>query len=209
MKIDVTTKVKEHAEAIRRGAETLATRVSDWQIIKKFLTQRVGDLKLTDTQQDKLNRYNFMYNQLQTGRYTEHDVVTMVSKNTGISIPMAYEDMACTKELFGTMFNFNKAFELRLQLDLNRVMMAKADEAGDLKSWGVLEKNRISLLAQVKEIDEQENWFEAHENVIEFNPELLGSAPVDINQVLEYINEKRKTKIRTELFDEALTDDKK
>ncbi len=205
MKVDVTTHLKSQADAIRRGAEILVDSVNDWQVIKEYLSNRAKDLELTDTQQKKLERYNFMYNLLASGKYIEHETVNVCAEVHKVSIQQSYEDLACTKELFSVIFNFNKAFELRLQLDLNREMLNRATESKDFVAYGILEKNRVKLISMLPEQQQEENWFEPHENIIEFNPELIGAEEVDMKQVLAYINEKRKIKIKTELFDEAET----
>ena len=203
MKTDVTQQLQNHVSAIRKGAELVVNSINDWQVIRQFLSNRSGGLALTDIQQAKLDRYNFMYNQLASGNFSEYDVVEVVSKKYEITIQQGYEDLACTKEIYSTLFNFNKAFELRIQLDLNRIMLKKAEVDEDYIAYASLEKNRIKLMQMIPEMDLDENWFEPHQNIIEFNPELIGAEQVDMQEVLNYINEKRKLKINTALFDEA------
>ena len=200
---NVTNHLKRQAEAIRKGAELLVESINDWQVIKQYLTNRTKDLELTDIQQQKLNRYNFIYNQLVAGSYTETDVAYMSSVQYKVNIQQSYEDLSCTKELFATLFNFNKSFELHLQLNLNRTMLGKAQEKEDFVAYAMLERNRARLLAMLPQIEQEENWFEAHENIIQFDPALIGAEDVDMKEVLAYINDKRKIKINTELFDEA------
>jgi len=205
MKSDVTTHLQHQADAIRKGAELIVESINDWQVIRQFLSNRTKDIELTESQQLKLDRYNFMYNQLASGRYTEAEVVHMNSKINFVSLPQSYEDLNCTKELFAILFNFNKAFELRLQLDLNRIMLNQAQAERDYKAYAMLERNRVKLMDLLPEMEQEENYFESHQNLIEFNPELVGGEEVDMKAVLDYINDKRNTKIRTELFDEAET----
>ena len=205
MKNDVTTQLTNQAEAIRKGAELLVQSTNDWQLIKLYLSNRTKDLQLTDIQQEKLNRYNFMYNQLASGSYTEAEVVNMSSKQNQVSLQQSYEDLSCTKELFAVLFNFNKSFELHLQLTINRMMLAKAQEASDFVAFAIMEKNRVKLMSMLPEQEQNESWFEAHENIIEFNPALIGAEDVDMKEVLTYINDKRKVKINTDLFDQAET----
>lgn len=205
MKTDVTTHLKHQYDAIRKGAEVLVDAVNDWQVIREFLSNRTQDMQLTDTQQKKLERYNFIYNLLASGKYMEHEVVNVSAEVHKITIQQSYEDLNCTKELFTVIFNFNKAFELRLQLDLNREMLNRAQESKDFVAYGILEKNRVKLISMLPEQEQQENWFEPHENIIEFNPALIGAEEVDMKQVLAYINDKRSAKIKTELFDEVQT----
>lgn len=199
---DVTSHLMKQANSIAQGADLLANTINDWQLIRKYLTNRIEDIELSQVQQKKLERYNFIYDQLATGNYTDKEVVTLVSERFSVSIRQAYEDIACSKEVYTHVFNFNKGFELRLQLDLNREMLKRAKEKGDMKNYAMLEKNRVKLMEMMPDLEEAENWFEPHELVIEFNPSLIGAPPVDMQEVLKYINEKRKAKIKTELFEE-------
>lgn len=199
---NVTSHLVKQAKSIANGAELLASTVNDWQLIRRYLTNRLAEVELSDVQQKKLERYNFIYDQLATGNYTDKEIVPLISERFSVSIRQAYEDIACSKEVYTHVFNFNKGFELRLQLDLNREMLKKAKEKGEFKNYAALEKNRIRLMEMMPDLEESENWFEPHELIIQFNPDLIGAPKVDMQEVLKYINEKRKAKIKTELFEE-------
>lgn len=203
MKTDVTTHLMKKSAAISQGAELLASSINDWQMIRQFLTNRVAELELTPTQREKLQRYNFIYDQLASGNYIDAQVVHLVAEKYGVTTRQAYEDIICSKEVYTHVLNFNKAFEIRLQLNLNRKLLTRAMDAGRFDEYAMLERNRVRLIALLPDIEEGSNWFEPHENVIEFNPELIGAPAVDTDEVLKYIEEKRKAKLKTALFEEA------
>lgn len=189
------------AEQISNATELLLSKTKDWQVIKQYLCNRLEEIKLTTKQQEKLERYQFIYNQLISGKWSQADVISAVVKLYNIKINQAYEDMVCTQEIFTSVLNINKRFELNVELQINRNMLRKAEELCDLRAYAQLEKNRVLLLAQIP--DEEENpaeFFEGHAWEATFDPTLIGAEDIDMKEVLTQINSKRKTKIKTEMF---------
>ena len=196
------------AEQIRTGAEMLISKTRDFQVIQEYIKNRIDEIKLTPDQQKKLDRYQYIYNQLVSGKYTDQEIINQVMKMHNIKIVQAYEDMNCSRELFNSVFNINKRFELNLQLQINRDMLRKAAELNDVLGFARLEKNRVSLLAELP--DEEENpadLFEGHIIEPTFDPKLLGAPPVDMKEVMKAINEKRNVKIKTDMFEELLAEE--
>ncbi|MBC7509378.1 MAG: hypothetical protein H7320_11630 [Ferruginibacter sp.] len=197
----ITTALKKKAADIVRNVESLTERTRDWQMVKQYLSNRLGDLKLTEKQQVKMQRYQFIYNQSISGKYTETDILNAVMKMYGIEQTQAYDDLAASKEVFSSVVNINKKFELNVQLQVNRNLMRKAEEICDLKAAAAFEKNRIALLALIE--DQEENpgeLFEGHQFENVFDPAIIGAASVDLKELMTVINEKRKVKIKPELF---------
>lgn len=203
MKEEVSVVLKNKAEAIRKGAELLLEKTRDWQLIKQYLNNRLQDIELTATQQEKLNRYQYVYNQLVSGRYTDQEVITQLTKLHGISLRQAYEDMNATREIFCTVVNINKLFEIQLQIQITKGMIRKAEELQDFKSAAALGKNLATLLSMLPDVEENPaELFEGHTIEAVFDPSLLGAPPVNMKEVLTAINAKRKVKINTDMFED-------
>lgn len=203
MKDDVTTALQKKAEEVNAAAEFIMAKTRDWQVIKNYLSNRIKDLALTPEQQKKLERYQYIYNQMVSGRYTDQEVVNQVKTNYKVEVTQAYEDINNTREIFNSVVNVHKQFEIKLQLQINRKMLHKAAELQDMKAYAALEKNRALLIKQLP--DEPENpaeFFEGHIYEMTFDPELLGAPPVDMIKVLQAINAKRNKHIKTDMFEE-------
>lgn len=192
----------KRAEQIRSAAEILIAKTNDWQIIKQFLCNRLDEVELTEIQQKKLERYQFIYNQLVSCKYTDQDVLNMLIKTYKIKVGQAYEDMNCARELFTAVININKRFELQIELQSAKDMKRKCVEICDFKTAGAIQKNMVAIIAMLP--DEQDNpaeLFEGHDIEAVFNPKLLGAPDVNIKEVLAAINAKRKVVIKTDLFE--------
>jgi hypothetical protein len=206
MKKSLVNLYVESADQLKRATDLLVQKTSDWQTIKNFLTNRFEDLVLTKQQQEKLDRYQFIYNQLSSGKYTESDVVQMLMKHFDIKMVQAYEDLKSTKEIYSSsVIQINKRFELKMELESARDMKRKCTSTGQLKTAAIIQKNIIALLSMFP--DEEENPgqdFEGHTFEVVFNPELLGpgASKVNMQEVLKAINEKRKTPINIDMFPE-------
>ncbi len=192
----------KRAEQVRSAAEILIAKTNDWQIIKQFLCNRLAEVELTEIQQKKLERYQFIYNQLVSCKYTDQDVLNMLIKTYKIKVGQAYEDMNCARELFTAVININKRFELQIELQSAKDMKRKCGEIGDFKTAGAIQKNMVAIIAMLP--DEQDNpaeLFEGHDIQAVFNPKLLGAPDINMNEVLAVINAKRKVVIKTDLFE--------
>lgn len=204
MKEDVKNALQKRAEEVNRQAEFIMAKTRDWQVIKQYMSNRVTDIELTPEQQKKMERYQFVYNEIVGGKSTDQQVATQVKSFFKISISQAYEDINATKEIFSTVININKQFELNLALQLNTKYKAKAEEMGDMKALAMFEKNRKDLLKLLPEADEAPaDLFEGHTMEMVFDPTLLG-APVKVNmkELLTAINAKRNKAIKLDMFDE-------
>lgn len=196
------------AEAIAKAADLMAERTNDWQVIRAFISNRISDYELNERQEKKLDRYQYIYNHLVSGKYTDMDIIEqlMNKKLYGVSLKQAYEDMSCSRELFNATLNVNKIFEINLQLQINRNLMRKAEEIGDLKAAAAFEKNRAMMLKLLpEEEDRSAEHFEGHLIEAVFDPRLIGAPEVDMKELLEMINSKRKVKINIDSFATDIT----
>lgn len=199
MKEPVENYLERKAAEIKKGAEFLLEKTKDWQTIKRYLSNRFDDIKLTTRQQEKLQRYQFIYNQLCTGQYTEREIVTQTQKMYNLGSVQAYDDLNATKEIFSSFININKRFELKIELDIARDARRKCLAINDMKNVAAITKNIIAILSMIEDVEEfDKEAFEAHTIVAQFNPELLGAEPVDMKELLKEINAKRSAKIKIE-----------
>ena len=146
MKEDVKNALTRRAEEVNRQAEFILAKTRDWQVIKQYMSNRIADIELTPEQQKKMERYQFVYNELVGGKSTDQQVANQVKNFYKVSISQAYEDINASKEIFSTVISINKQFELNLALQLNTKYKAKAEEIGDMKALAMFEKNRKDLI---------------------------------------------------------------
>ncbi len=192
------------AQQVRNAAEILIDKTRDWQVIKQYMCNRVKEIKLTATQEKKKERYQYIYNQLVSGKYSDHEVITQVMKFFSIEQSQAYEDMNCSKEIYNSVININKIFELKLELQLARDYKRKCIEVGDFKSAAIFQKNIVEICKLLPYIEENPGeLFEGHVIEAVFDPSLLGAPAIskkDMEDLLKRINEKRNKKIDFQKF---------
>lgn len=197
----VTSLLIKKAEQVRTGAALLVTKTRDWQVIKQYLSNRLNEIELTYDQQNKLTRYQFIYNQLVGGKYTKPEVANMVKKLYNVSLSQVYEDINHSQEIFSAVININKQFELQLELESARAMKRKCIEVNDIQTAARVQKNIIQLIALLPDEENSPGEdFEGHTIEAVFDPELLGGVDVDMEEVLKAINAKRKTPIKMDMF---------
>ncbi len=56
MKEEVGVVLQRKADQVRHNAEILLAETNDWQVIQKYLCNKLKDITLTATQQKKLDR---------------------------------------------------------------------------------------------------------------------------------------------------------
>lgn len=191
------------AESVKKAAEQIAEITMDWQIIRSYMNNRLTDIVLNERQEKKMGRYKYIYDQLASGKYSDLEIVNqlMNKKLYGVSMKQAYDDMKCSKELFFKLMDVDKLFELKLELQLNRTLINKCIENGDMDGAAKFEKNRISLLKELPEPEDiAGDMFEGHIIEAVFDPRLLGNPDVDVKEILQLINDKRKVKLNIDQF---------
>lgn len=205
---DLAMALQQRATQISYATEILLEKTRDWQMIREYLCNRLRDTKLTETQQMKMKRYEFIYNQLVSAKYTDQEVLSQVMNLFDVGLPQAYEDLNCSREVFNSAISINKKFEIKMELQSAKDMKRKCVELCDFKAAAAIQKNIIALTAMLPDLEEYPaTQFAGHEIEAVFNPELLGAPPVDMKEVLAAINAKRKVKIKTELFETLDFDD--
>jgi hypothetical protein len=196
---------QDKAEQVATATNLLVQKTRDWQVIKQYINNRIPELK-TDLQKEKLKRYQYIYDQLSSGRYTEREIVDQLKRLFNVQLAQAYEDLNCTRELFVTTLNINKRFELKLELESAKEMKRKCVEERDYKNAALYSKIITGLLSLIE--DEEPNTAELFEGIkIEatFNPELLGAPPIsknDMRELMQSINAKRSKKINLDFIED-------
>lgn len=205
MKTDVLTALQKRAEAVEAQAEFIMAKTRDWQVIKQFMSNRMHEIVLTPEQEKKMERYQFIYNELVSGKSTNQQIVQQVKTLFKIELSQAYEDMNAAREVFTSVININKQFELNLALELNTKYKNKAEAMGDLKALAAFEKNREKLIALLPDEESDPVDFEGHIYELTFDPQLINGPKVtaeSMKKLLDAINAKRRKPIRTEMFEE-------
>lgn len=199
---DVSNILKLTANQISYSANLLADMTMDWQVIKEYLSNRLNNLVLTETQQKKLDRYNFIYNQTLSGKYSKQQVLNMTMEKFQICHSQACKDANATSEIFSTIITINKKFELQLELESAKDMKRKCIALNDFKTAALIQKNIIAIIDQLpEEVDDAAAKFEGHFIEAVFDPRLLGAPEINMTEVLNALNAKRKVKIKTDLFE--------
>lgn len=193
MKSSVQQALERTAAQIATHAEAVAAEINDWQTIKSALTRRI-EVQLTPIQQQKLEQYQYVYNQLVSGKYTEMDVLEMLQGGMyDMNFQQALRTLRDAKELFSATLNVSKLFEIRLQLERNLVMLNKCDKARDPKAYAQIEKNRVKLLSMLPEEGTTvADDFVPRQNLVMYDPTLLGVTPADVQDLLELKKELEK-----------------
>ncbi len=196
------------ANQLQNATDILMEKTRDWQTIKGFLSNRFGDFQLTPIQEEKLKRYQFVYNQLISGKYTEKEVLTQLINFYGIKQAQAYEDINATKEIFPSFININKRFEIIVEKEILKDARRKCLELGDHKNAAAYSKVIQSLLASIEETDDSAGeLFEGHKIEATFDPRLLGAPDINMKELLDTINAKRTVKINMDVFSHFDTED--
>ncbi len=193
--------LQDKAKQIADATELLIAKTRDWQVIKQFINNRISKMDLTPGQLDKYERYQYIYNQLASGKYTEQQVISQLTNKDffGVSLTQAYEDISNTREIFSTTLHINKRFELKMELESARKMKIAATEVGNFTAAFRFQKNILYILAQIEETDSAPGeLFEGHEIEAVFDPSLLGAPKIkqqDLKDLLSAINSKHNKKI--------------
>ena len=193
------------AEQIRAASDIVTEKTQDWQVIRQFMNARHSEIILTPKQQEKMNRYKFIYDQLSSGRYTKSDVINQLMNKSlfGISMAQAYEDIRCSAELFSSVLHVSRQFELVNEIEIAKKARAKCEAICDFKSAAAYSKVIKDLIGMLpdEEIHPGED-FEGHEVTAVFDPSLLGAPPVNMKEVLSMLNTRHKASINIDMFEE-------
>lgn len=193
------------AKQVAKGAENLSNLTRDWQVIKEYMCNRLNKISLTETQKAKLDRYQFMYNQLVSGKYTESKVINQVMNLYKISYATAYADLRDTHELFNSCINIDKSFLLKQQVEIAMDITSKCLLIGDYKNAIAAQKNLTAILRELRVDDTSpgEHYEGIHIEAV-FDPTLIGGNPItktDFDELVGLINKNRTKKIDPKFYE--------
>jgi hypothetical protein len=139
------------------------------------MTNRVNEFTLSPMQEFKLKRYQFIYDQLSSGKYSDKEVREMTMKMFNIAENQAMSDMKTSQELFSTTLSVNKKFKILLQIQHLEKMQRKARDNNKLDEYSKLQRVMNELLRMLPdEIETPTDNFEPRKNVIMYDPSILG-----------------------------------
>lgn len=189
--------VKKYQE-VEKYTESLLEVVQDWQTIQRHLKNRLEKIKLTKKQQEKLDRYQFAWSMLVSGDADDGQVAEMICQTYHVEKSQAYEDIKCTREVFGSVVSIKKQLGLQTQYQIMLKAQSRALALDNMTSFASISKVIHGILKDIE--DEEENpASEFHGHVFEpvFDPALLNSGEeVNMKEVLDAINAKRKVKLK-------------
>ena len=174
-------------------------------MIKQYMQNRLKNVPLSADQQKKIERYQYIYNQLASGRYTEQDVLSQVVKFHGVKYSQACEDLRATQELFTTVLKIDKLFEIKLELQAARSMRSKCAEIHNFVAAAAIQKNIVLLLKELKDAEPPSGeLFEGITIEATYDPGLLGVPKItekDLRDLMRDINANRAKKIKLDIIE--------
>lgn len=197
--------LQNKANQVAESAALIWEKTRDWQMIREFMTNRFSEIELTEDQEHQLKIYQYVYDQLSTGKYSRTEIVASLNKLYNRSLRQAYDDIRISQELFSIADNFNKKFEINNELQICRQLRKQCVDLMDYKNAAIFSKRINELIAmQPEEDDSPADMFETHKIVGVFNPRLLGGPDIDMTEMqkmLQEINDKNNVKINTKMFE--------
>lgn len=176
---------------ITLNAEYITERINDFTTIKQFMKNRIaGAIMLNEAQEIQLKRYQFIYDQRSTGKHSELDIMGMLTNMFKVSEGQARIDLKNAKELFANTMQFNKQFEIMMDMKVLDMLKQKAIAVNNLDAFSKLQKQKTELLKLMP--DEQDTSmadFEPIKIVYADNPELLGRSRIPIARIEALVNQ--------------------
>lgn len=165
--------------------------INDFQMVRKFMYNRLGDaMKLSETQEMMLKRYQFVYDQFSTGKYSESDIVHQLIAQFGITEATARQSIARAKELFNNTLSLKRLFEIKLDIETTNRLIRKAEKANRFDDVAKLMKVKVELYKLLP--DEEEvpaDYFEPRKNEFMYDPHLLGVEPVSQGEIQKVLDD--------------------
>lgn len=203
--MSIKKELQEKAKQIEQGVSIIAAKYTDWQMIKKYLTNRLEKNELSESQQKLMKQIQFAHNELMSCKYSEREIVSLLQRTYEISDTTAYRIINQTKEIFSEVLSINKAFELKVELESARTMKRKCEEVQDFKTAALIQKNIVEILKQIEIIENiPGDMFEGHEIITDMDPSLIGAKPIpkeEMTALLKRISIKRGRKFDVEDID--------
>lgn len=160
--------------------EYVSQSIEDWQTIRDYISNRVEDIVLNKRQRDKLQRYDYMYAQLMSRKYTEAEVISQVEQRFNVKRSTAIQDLQSTREIYTVTIGINKRFEIKVQIEGLKIQLAKAAALGKLAEYSMLSRCLSDYYKQLPDEEvNQAELFTPHQNIMQFDPDKLGFPKID------------------------------
>lgn len=182
--------IQENKLELVARMEWMAEQTNDLQTIRAYMNNRFANIQLNDNQELKLRRWQFVYDQMSSGKYTQQEIRNQLELHFKIDRSTSLADLRTAQELFSTTLNINKLFKIQMDIQLLDTMQLKAREANKLDEYAKLQKAKNELYKMLPdEVDNPTDNFEARQNIFEYNPELLGMKPVSSDKMKALIEQ--------------------
>lgn len=199
----VVKAMQKRANHVSSNKELLAVKTKDWERIKEYMNNAGAEIRLTTIQQNKLDRYQYIFHNRCSGLYTHQEVINQTVKKFNVKLVQVYEDLNYTFELYTSVIKFSKRFELMAELESARDLKRKCIIIGEFAAAAMFGKNIIALFSQLESQEGSPgDLFEGHHFEVTFDPRLLSAPDINMKEILDIINAKRKVKIKTNMFEE-------
>lgn len=191
------------------NAEYIAEQINDFQTIKSYMNNRFEDkMQLTQSQEYQLKQYQYVYDQSQTHKYSEHEIRKQLSVHFKLTTHQAWDVFRKAQELFSTSLHINKRFKVLMDIQWIERLQRKAEVANDMDAFAKLQKVKQDLYAELPDQEELPgDLFKPVKVDFQFNPEILGRQRLPIAKVKDLvehiIKEHDITGFSTDFFEDA------
>lgn len=176
--------LQKQALELEARIDYITEQTNDFQTIRAYMNNRLDQIKLTPGQNEKLRRWQYIYDQLSTGKYSDDDIRSQLVVHFHIEDQLARSDIRQAQELFSTTIAINKKFRIIMDLKLLDKMQRKASTNNDLDAYAKLQKTKNELYKMLPDEEEMPgDYFQPRTNIFEFNPSLLGVNPIPEEKV--------------------------
>lgn len=179
----------------------IAKELGEKERIIEYLRNGKGSVKLSMTEMEKYDRYDFIDNQIRENK-SSSEIIMKVRGKFGISRAQAFRDVQTTKEVFGSVRPVDKPYYKSYLVEsvIETIRMAKLKK--DLKAKNMAEANLIKLLGFDKEDSMQitPEMFQQNILMVNADPEILGLPRIeDLDKKIAKYKAKHKPKDFTEV----------
>lgn len=182
--------LQKQALELEARIDYITEQTNDYQTIRAYMNNRFDQIKLTPGQTEKLRRWQYIYDQMSTGKYSDDDIRSQLEVHFSVDTQTARNDIRHAQELFSTTLSINKKFRIIMDLKLLDKMQRKAALDNQLDAYARLQKTKNELYKMLPDEEEMPgDYFQPRTNIFEFNPALLGVNPIDPSKLKALIEQ--------------------
>lgn len=121
------------------------------ETIIEYLVSEPGTLELTHEQQDLLDKWQFVDDQIRTRRYTTSEVAKIVMRKYNKSIAQAWRYINDARFVFGSSMKTSKRYLLAVHAEGIELQLQMAAKEGDRKSYAALSREYTAAIKEMPE----------------------------------------------------------